>query len=101
MSQKSISEWDGKSILTNYLHDYGNKNVKLNLEFVKITKDSNLKELVEANPWLLKKKLVAKPDQLIKRRGKLGLVCLNKDWDEIIEWINSNMDKGIFNYQIK
>lgn len=32
-------------------------------------------------------KLVAKPDQLIKRRGKSGLLALNKTWDEARAWI--------------
>ena len=33
-------------------------------------------------------KLVGKPDQLVKRRGKLGLVELNMTWDETIIWLN-------------
>jgi succinyl-CoA synthetase beta subunit len=32
-------------------------------------------------------KLVAKPDQLIKRRGKAGLLALNKTWEEAKPWI--------------
>ena len=37
--------------------------------------------------WVFNTKLVAKPDQLIKRRGKAGLLALNKTWDEAKEWI--------------
>lgn len=37
--------------------------------------------------WVQNTKLVAKPDQLIKRRGKAGLLCLNKDWEEAKQWI--------------
>jgi ATP citrate (pro-S)-lyase len=32
-------------------------------------------------------KLVAKPDQLIKRRGKAGLLKLNTDWNTAKAWI--------------
>ncbi|KAJ2978536.1 hypothetical protein NUW54_g11272 [Trametes sanguinea] len=37
--------------------------------------------------WVFTTKLVAKPDQLIKRRGKAGLLALNKSWEEAKEWI--------------
>ena len=37
--------------------------------------------------WVHNTKLVAKPDQLIKRRGKAGLLKLNASWDEARAWI--------------
>lgn len=37
--------------------------------------------------WVKSTKLVAKPDQLIKRRGKAGLLKLNADWADAKEWI--------------
>jgi ATP citrate (pro-S)-lyase len=39
------------------------------------------------HPWLLKSKLVCKPDQLIKRRGKNGLLGINLDWKGVKEWV--------------
>lgn len=39
------------------------------------------------NPWILSSKLVVKPDQLIKRRGKGGLLLLNCSWEEAKNWI--------------
>jgi succinyl-CoA synthetase beta subunit len=38
-------------------------------------------------------KLVAKPDQLIKRRGKAGLLALNKTWEEAKPWIAERAGK--------
>jgi ATP citrate (pro-S)-lyase len=38
-------------------------------------------------------KLVAKPDMLIKRRGKAGLLCLNKGWEESRKWIEERAGK--------
>lgn len=38
-------------------------------------------------------KLVAKPDQLIKRRGKAGLLALNKTWEEAKPWIAEKAGK--------
>ncbi|KIP02148.1 hypothetical protein PHLGIDRAFT_130891 [Phlebiopsis gigantea 11061_1 CR5-6] len=43
--------------------------------------------------WVFNTKLVAKPDQLIKRRGKAGLLALNKTWDEAKEWIQQKAGK--------
>ena len=34
---------------------------------------------------------VAKPDQLIKRRGKAGLLAVNKSWTEVQAWIAARM----------
>jgi ATP citrate (pro-S)-lyase len=38
---------------------------------------------------------VAKPDQLIKRRGKLGLVKVNVDFDQAKAWITERAGKDI------
>lgn len=43
--------------------------------------------------WVFTTKLVAKPDQLIKRRGKAGLLALNKTWDEAKPWIAERAGK--------
>jgi len=46
-------------------------------------------------PFLLQSgaKFVAKPDQLIKRRGKSGLLALNKTWPEARAWIEARAGK--------
>ena len=43
--------------------------------------------------WVFNTKLVAKPDQLIKRRGKAGLLALNKTWDEAKGWVQQRAGK--------
>lgn len=45
--------------------------------------------------WVFTEKLVAKPDQLIKRRGKAGLLCLNKDYKVVAEWIKERAGKPV------
>jgi ATP citrate (pro-S)-lyase len=40
-------------------------------------------------------KLVVKPDQLIKRRGKLGLIKVNVDFTQVQEWVNERIDKDV------
>lgn len=44
--------------------------------------------------WVFTSKLVAKPDQLIKRRGKAGLLALNKTWEEARPWIAEKAGKA-------
>jgi ATP citrate (pro-S)-lyase len=45
-------------------------------------------------PWIKDgRKLVAKPDMLIKRRGKSGLLCLNKEWEDSRKWIEERAGK--------
>lgn len=35
--------------------------------------------------------MVVKPDQLIKRRGKLGLIAVNKTFQQVKEWVDARM----------
>ncbi|KAJ3220369.1 citrate synthase [Dinochytrium kinnereticum] len=44
-------------------------------------------KLQAAHPWLLTEKLVCKPDQLIKRRGKNGLLGINLVWEDAKKWV--------------
>lgn len=45
--------------------------------------------------WVFTSKLVGKPDQLIKRRGKAGLLCLNKEWQQTAAWIDERAGKHV------
>ena len=42
---------------------------------------------------LLVQKLVVKPDQLIKRRGKLGLIKAGVDLQGVQEWLKNKLNK--------
>lgn len=43
--------------------------------------------------FFLLQRLVVKPDQLIKRRGKLGLVGVNLDLNGVKEWLKPRLMK--------
>jgi len=91
MSAKAIYETDGKSLLAKWLQ---NSNYTKN-KFAIVVHDTNWDELVKENPWIQNEKLVVKPDQLIKRRGKLGLIKVNVDLQQAKQWINERMGKDI------
>ena len=45
--------------------------------------------------FFFSQKLVVKPDQLIKRRGKLGLIKVNTDFEGVKQWVGERMNKTI------
>ena len=51
--------------------------------------------LLAAHPWARDARLVAKPDQLIKRRGKAGLLAIDKTFDECRAWVDARMNATI------
>ena len=110
MSAKSITEADGKAIINYHLTRAplikptplpasGTHNPPPKLASLYFAEDANVKGVLDAAettyPWLLQSgaKFVAKPDQLIKRRGKSGLLALNKTWAEAREWIQARAGK--------
>ena len=93
MSAKAIREYDGKRLLSEFLSHKGSS--QWEARQVLISSDTNIEGLAALHPWLLTSKLVAKPDQLIKRRGKGGLILLNADWAEAKKWVSDRMDKEV------
>lgn len=90
MSAKAIREATGKDLINRKLTP-GSKAAKC--RFATVTEHTNWADLVNENPWLSSEKLVVKPDQLIKRRGKLGLIKVNADLASVQRWIAARMNK--------
>lgn len=112
MSAKSILEADGKAILNYHLTrapvikptplpPAAKHNPPPKLASLYFPEDADVKGVLDqaeaTYPWLLTTgaKFVAKPDQLIKRRGKSGLLALNKTWPEAREWVEARAGKEI------
>jgi ATP citrate (pro-S)-lyase len=110
MSAKSILEADGKAILNYHLTRAPvikpsplpkptTHNPPAKLASLYFPEDADISAILDAAeasyPWLLAPgaKFVAKPDQLIKRRGKSGLLALNKTWPEAKAWIAARAGK--------
>ncbi len=104
MSAKSIYEADGKAILNYHLTRApvikpsplpppSKHNPPPRLASLHFAEDVAVEDVLNqaevTYPWLLQPgaKFVAKPDQLIKRRGKSGLLALNKTWADARAWI--------------
>ena len=100
MSVKPIREHAGKALLEKLLpeisggkHKMGHAGVLVTPSVLDSTSNGSWDKLLEQNPWLKTTNLVAKPDQLIKRRGKAGLIAVNKTFDEAKQWVMDRMCK--------
>jgi len=110
MSAKAIFEADGKAILNYHLTrapvikpsplpPSSTHNAPPKLAHLYFPADAQVSDILDqaevSYPWLLVpgSKFVAKPDQLIKRRGKSGLLALNKTWPEAKAWIAERAGK--------
>ncbi|KAL9916593.1 ATP-citrate synthase isoform 2-T7 [Glossina fuscipes fuscipes] len=91
MSAKAIREATGKDILNRHLKHHGA--IFTPCRFATVNMQTDWSDLVAQQQWLSNTSLVVKPDQLIKRRGKLGLIGVNKKLAEVKEWINARMNK--------
>ncbi len=111
MSAKSILEADGKAILNYHLTRApvikpsplpasATHNPAPRLASLKFPEGESASAILDqaevTYPWLLHRdaRFVAKPDQLIKRRGKSGLLALNKTWAEARDWIEARAGKA-------
>ncbi|KAH7963552.1 hypothetical protein HPB52_021628 [Rhipicephalus sanguineus] len=99
MSAKAINEATGKRLLNEHLAP----GVAAPCEFAVVNPDTRWETLRNSHPWLATQasaagngfKLVVKPDQLIKRRGKLGLIHVNGDLKSVQDWVQQRMDKEV------
>ncbi|CAI5744614.1 unnamed protein product [Peronospora destructor] len=102
MSAKAIREFDGKRILSTNLPDFNlNKRfaqVAVDKSFVGQSREDFFHAIEGTSPWLTslgETKLVVKPDQLIKRRGKANLLLLNATWVEVQDWIWERINQPV------
>ncbi|KAK3315375.1 hypothetical protein B0H66DRAFT_577224 [Apodospora peruviana] len=110
MSAKSITEADGKAIINYHLTRAPvikpsplpvstKHNPPPRLASLHFPEDKDVNDVLNqaevTYPWLLHDgaRFVAKPDQLIKRRGKSGLLALNKTWAEAKAWVAERAGK--------
>jgi ATP citrate (pro-S)-lyase len=95
MAQKAIREADGKKMMASLLKEYSAGKCSVEDKYVKIGPDTDLKKLPSQYKWLAKTKLVVKPDQLIKRRGKAKLLLLNASWKDAEKWLREKMGQTL------
>ena len=95
MSSKAVREYHGKKLLARHVNEVSNGAHVIDDRSVLITPDTDYKQLLQDQDWLTSTELVVKPDQLIKRRGKAGLVGIKLDWNGVQQWIAERMQQEI------
>ena len=98
MAHKAIREADGTRMLARLFKDYSNGEYQISDKIVTVAPDTDLSELPKQYPWLCTEKLVVKPDQLIKRRGKNKLVLVGVTYDQAKAWIKEKTKAPITIY---
>jgi ATP citrate (pro-S)-lyase len=98
MAHKAIREADGKRMLARLFKDYSNGKYRISDKVVSVTLDTDLEKLPNLHKWLMTEKLVVKPDQLIKRRGKNKLILIGADYNQAKAWIEEKSKSPITIY---
>jgi ATP-citrate lyase beta-subunit len=94
MAQRGIREYDAKKILAERLPDYAD-DFDYDGQIALVTPETDLEVVAIKNPWVKKKRLVVKPDQLFGKRGAHGLILLDASWDEAKGYIQENMGREV------
>ena len=101
MAQRGIREYDGKRILAQNWENYFGNDFEYDFKSILITPETDLDKIPEENPWVKETPLVAKPDMLFGKRGKLGLIFFKKEkpgdvsWEDAKQWIKQKMTEEI------
>jgi len=93
MAQKPIREYDAKKMLAKYWEEYVGDVLKIGTKVALVAPDTDLEQLAKDNPWLTEEKLVVKPDMLMGKRGKHGLILLDADWSAVKDWLGGKRGK--------
>jgi ATP-citrate lyase beta-subunit len=92
LAQKNIYEYDAKKLIASELPKYYSE-FNYHNKLVVVECDSDLDQLISANPWINTEKVVIKPDQLFGKRGKANLILLDANCDEMKEFCYNNLDR--------
>lgn len=95
MAHKAIREADGKRLLARLLQDYSDGKYEISNKIVSVNPNTDLTQLPIQYQWLTTEKLVVKPDQLIKRRGKNKLILVGANYDQARAWIKEKSKEPI------
>ena len=93
MAQKGIREYHAKRMLAANLVKFFGSDYGYDGKIALVDEKTDWGELAQNNPWLLELPLVAKPDQLFGKRGKHGLLFVNKNLQEVKAWIGERLNK--------
>jgi ATP-citrate lyase beta-subunit len=95
MAQKPIREYDAKNMLAAYWQEYIGRDFQLGTKVAQVSPETDLDQLTRDNSWLTSERLVVKPDMIMGKRGKHGLLLLDADWNSVRKWLKENRGKDV------
>ncbi len=95
MAQRPVREYTAKNMMANNWTDYFKNSITYHARFAGVSPETDLNLLAKDQEWLKHERLVAKPDMIIGKRGKLGLVLLNQDWPTVKQWLEEKRNQEI------
>lgn len=87
MAQRPIREYEAKRMLAEHWRRYVGELFDFPGRLAGVTPETDLEELAAENDWIGKEKLVVKPDMIVGKRGKHGLILLDKSWKDAKRWL--------------
>jgi ATP-citrate lyase beta-subunit len=95
MAQKPIREYDAKNMLAKHWQEYIGKDFQLGTKVAQVAPDTDLDKLAKEKEWLTTERLVVKPDMMMGKRGKHGLILLNAEWSDAKKWLKEKMGSEV------
>jgi len=95
MAQKPIREYDAKNMLATHWQEYVGRDFQLGTKIAQVSPETDLDQLARECLWLSSERLVVKPDMIMGKRGKLGLLLLDADWNGVRKWLKENRGKDV------
>jgi ATP-citrate lyase beta-subunit len=95
MAQKPIREYDAKNMLATYWQEYVGRDFQLGTKVAQVSPETDLDQLAREYLWLASERLVVKPDMIMGKRGKHGLLLLDADWNSVKKWLKENRGKDV------
>jgi ATP citrate (pro-S)-lyase len=95
MAHKAIREADGKHMLARLFKNYSEEKYDIPDKIITVGPDTDMRKLPKEHAWLTTERLVVKPDQLIKRRGKNNLVLVDATYEQAKAWIEEKSKNPI------
>ncbi len=95
MAQRAIREFDAKNMLARNWEHYIGDAFSYTGKLVHVGPDTNLDELPGKYEWPSSENVVVKPDMIMGKRGKHGLILLNKDWNEAKAWLQEKRGSDV------
>jgi ATP-citrate lyase beta-subunit len=95
MAQKPIREYDAKNMLATNWQDFIGDTFVNPGRLAQVGPETDLNDLPNHVDWLNTERLVVKPDMIMGKRGKHGLILLDGSWEDAKKWLEEKRGSDV------